>query len=60
MGIWICRAPTQTTLADGLYRVETATVCAGFMVRDQTVIACAPILRKAIRYWLPRAVRSGP
>lgn len=41
-------------LPDGLYRVTTPNengFCAGFVVENHRVIACAPILRKNFRYW---------
>lgn len=39
-------------MRDGLYRVVLPRVVAGFVVRDGSVIACAPILRGNLRYWL--------
>lgn len=42
---------------DGLYRVVTSYLCAGFVVRDDEVIDCAPILRKKIEYWKTIAKR---
>jgi hypothetical protein len=38
-------------LKNGLYRVKTSYLCAGFVVRDKKIIMCAPILRMHIRYW---------
>ena len=38
-------------LEDGLYRVKTAYLCAGFIVRNGVPIACAPILRRKFAYW---------
>lgn len=35
----------------GLYRVATPYLCAGFVVREGRVVACAPILRKKFTYW---------
>lgn len=42
---------------DGLYRVVTSYLCAGFVVQDDEVIDCAPILRKKIEYWKTIAKR---
>jgi len=42
---------------DGLYQVTTKFFCAGFVVENGQVTACAPILRKRLSYWLTRAVR---
>lgn len=39
-------------LADGLYRVETPTFVAGFVIREGQVARCAPILARRLRYWL--------
>ncbi len=36
---------------DGLYRVETRYLCAGFVVANGHVTDCAPILRKKLSYW---------
>lgn len=37
----------------GLYQVTTRYLCAGFVVeRDGSVVVCAPILRKRLRYWM--------
>jgi hypothetical protein len=36
---------------DGLYRVTTRYLCAGFVVERGLVVACAPILRKKLAYW---------
>jgi hypothetical protein len=38
-------------MKDGLYRVTTPYLCAGFVVRDGRVVACAPILRRKLAYW---------
>jgi hypothetical protein len=45
---------------DGLYRVTTATLCAGFVVERGRVTRCAPILRRRLAYWVERAERIGP
>ena len=47
-------------MRDGLYRVETSYLCAGFVVSRGVVIRCAPILRKKIDYWRTVATRIGP
>jgi len=38
-------------MKNGLYRVTTPYLCAGFVIKDDVVVACAPILRKKIGYW---------
>lgn len=38
-------------MKDGLYRVETPYLCAGFIVEDGKITRCAPILRKNINRW---------
>lgn len=38
-------------MSDGLYRVTTSYLCAGFVVRGGEVMMCAPILRKRLPYW---------
>lgn len=50
-----------TILDDGLYRVTTNFLCAGFIVKDGVIVRCAPILKKRIEYWkkIAKAVR-GP
>jgi len=42
----------KTQLPDGLYRVATSYLCAGFVVERGTVTRCAPILRRRLAYWL--------
>ena len=44
-------------MSDGLYRVVTSYMCAGFIVTDERVTMCAPILRKRIDYWKTVAER---
>lgn len=44
-------------LSDGLYQVTTPYLCAGFVVKDERITQCAPILRKQITYWLTIARR---
>lgn len=50
----------QTDLFDGLYRVTTPYLCAGFVIKDGHVISCAPILRKRFHFWMHIARRVGP
>lgn len=53
-------APTskpKRILEDGLYRVETNYLCAGFLVERGRITRCAPILRVRIDYWLLKAIR---
>jgi hypothetical protein len=45
------------TLPDGLYRVTTPTLCAGFEIRGGVVVECAPILRRKLSYWMRHAIR---
>ena len=47
-------------MKDGLYRVETPYLCAGFVMRGGKVIECAPILRRRIDYWKTVAVWLCP
>jgi hypothetical protein len=51
------RAEKGKEMSDGLYRVETPHLCAGFVVKGGKVVACAPILRKRLDYWRTVAVR---
>ena len=44
-------------MIDGLYRVTTSYLCAGFVVENGRVVACAPILRRKLSYWKTIAVR---
>lgn len=50
----------HTTLQDGLYRVVTPYLCAGFVVEGGRVTRCAPILRKRLAYWTVQALLIGP
>ena len=47
-------------IRDGLYRVTTRYLCAGFVIEDNIVVACAPILRKKFAYWVTIAECIGP
>ena len=44
-------------MPDGLYRVETPCLCAGFVIAAGRVVRCAPILRKRMDYWRTIAKR---
>lgn len=44
-------------MTDGLYRVTTRYLCAGFVIDGGRVTMCAPILRKKIEYWKTTARR---
>jgi hypothetical protein len=37
---------------DGLYRVTTSYLCAGFVLENGSIVRCAPILRRKINYWM--------
>ncbi len=50
------RCPKKN-MKDGLYRVVTPYLCAGFVVEDGIVKRCAPILLKKINYWITVAER---
>lgn len=47
-------------MRDGLYRVTTSYLCAGFVVQGGQVTMCAPVLRKNLEYWKTIAERVGP
>lgn len=38
-------------IKDGLYQVTTKYLCAGFVIKNGKVVACAPILRNKFEYW---------
>jgi hypothetical protein len=46
-------------LPDGLYRVVSEGMCAGFTVVDGDVDLCAPVLRRRIDYWWTVARKVG-
>lgn len=52
-----CEETVPGTLADGLYRVTTTYLCAGFAIEGGRVTLCAPILRKRFTYWRTIAQR---
>lgn len=43
-------------MRDGLYRVTTSYLCAGFIITGGRVVDCAPILRAKLDYWRTVAV----
>lgn len=43
-------------MRDGLYQVTTSYLCAGFTIKDNKIIYCAPILRRNINYWKTIAI----
>lgn len=46
-------------MTDGLYRVCTPYLCAGFVIERGRITSCAPILRKRLAYWRTVARRVG-
>ena len=44
-------------MINGLYRVTTNYLCAGFVIREGRLAECAPILRKKMAYWRTIAKR---
>lgn len=51
-----CHVYITTDLPDGLYRVQTLYLCAGFIVKNKHIVKCAPILRKRIKHFQTIAV----
>lgn len=47
-------------MKDGLYRVTTSYLCAGFVIRNGALAECAPILRRKFSYWRTIAVHIAP
>ena len=47
-------------MKDGLYRVTTRSLCAGFVVKNGLIVAVAHILQKHLAYWLTVAKWIGP
>ena len=47
-------------MRDGLYGVSYRDIEAGFAIRDDEVIWCAPVLRRRLDYWLSLARWEGP
>lgn len=46
-------------MKDGLYQITTKYLCAGFIIKDNKVILCAPILRNKLEFWKTIAKRIG-
>lgn len=46
-------------MIDGLYRVTTSYLCAGFIIKNNKCIRCAPILQSKLKYWMTIAKRIG-
>lgn len=46
-------------MKDGLYRVNTPHLCAGFVVKRGKIVQCAPILRARLQHWLAVAKWIG-
>jgi hypothetical protein len=46
-------------MKDGLYRVTTSYLCAGFVLEQGKVTICAPILKKKLAYWMTVAKYVG-
>lgn len=44
-------------MRDGLYRVTTPYLCAGFVIQGGVLAECAPILRGKFSYWCTVAER---
>lgn len=42
-------------MKDGLYRVITPSLCAGFVVEGGRVTSCAPILKRLLWWWMKDA-----
>lgn len=38
-------------MKDGLWRVKTHYFCAGFVMKNNRLVKCAPILRKRFNCW---------
>lgn len=53
------RENSSPIMKDGLYRVTTKYLCAGFVVENGKITRCAPVLRKKINYWVTIAVYVG-
>lgn len=47
--------PCEKPMKDGLWVVTTDHFTAGFVVNDNWIIDCAPILRRKIAYWQTQA-----
>lgn len=49
--LYVTQASNGLVMKDGLYRVVTHYLVAGFVIKDGKVIAIAPILRRKFEYW---------
>lgn len=47
-------------MRDGLYRVVTPYLCAGFVVEGGKVVRCAPILRRKLDFWITKGRWIAP
>jgi len=45
----------RVLLKDGLYYVEKGGISAGFVVRGGEVVACAPVLKRGLDFWIKHA-----
>jgi len=54
-----CSKMWEKAMTDGLYRVVTRYLCAGFVIQKGSIKVCAPILRRKIDYWKTVAIRIG-
>ncbi len=46
-------------MLDGLYRVTTKYLCAGFIIENGLCVRCAPILKNRFDYWKTVAIKIG-
>lgn len=44
-------------LQDGLYQVYWRGICAGFEIKGGEVVACAPVLRRKLNFFMSIAKR---
>lgn len=47
-------------MSDGLYQVTYKGICAGFVIEQGQVAACAPVLWKRIQFWQTIALLVKP
>lgn len=59
-GVAVQEVREQGIVRDGLYRVVTSYLCAGFVIENARIVACAPILRRKLGYWMTVAQWVGP
>lgn len=38
-------------MKNGLYQVNYKGICAGFVIKNDKLIRCAPVLRNKIEFW---------